>query len=177
MPSAFTKILSPDVSEPQNSGWHQVSIWLPPVIAVSVIAIESTGTFSAEHTGSWLRPVLEHLFGRFTDPRWERVHHAIRKTGHFIGYGLLCLTFLRAWILTLGRKVDLPHIRRWAIGCLLAVMSAAIVASLDEWHQTYLPSRTGRVADVGLDSLGATTACILAILAASIVIRGRKVAD
>lgn len=31
----------------------------------------------------------------------------------------------------------------------------ALVASLDEWHQTYLPSRTGTIWDVVLDSLAA----------------------
>ena len=31
----------------------------------------------------------------------------------------------------------------------------AFVASLDEWHQTFLPSRTGRWQDVVLDSFAA----------------------
>ena len=31
----------------------------------------------------------------------------------------------------------------------------ALVASLDEWHQTYLPKRTGTLHDVLLDSMAA----------------------
>jgi VanZ family protein len=37
----------------------------------------------------------------------------------------------------------------------------ALVASLDEWHQTYLPSRTGRWQDVVLDSSAALVAQVL----------------
>jgi len=38
------------------------------------------------------------------------------------------------------------------------------VASLDEWHQTYLPSRTGTYKDVILDSTAAIAAQILLYL-------------
>ena len=31
----------------------------------------------------------------------------------------------------------------------------AAVASLDEWHQTFLPTRTGKIQDVFLDSAAA----------------------
>jgi len=38
---------------------------------------------------------------------------------------------------------------RWAS---IAVFGTALVASLDEWHQSYLPTRTGTVHDVFLDT-------------------------
>jgi VanZ family protein len=37
----------------------------------------------------------------------------------------------------------------------------ALVASLDEWHQTFIPSRTGRWQDVVLDSSAALTIQVL----------------
>jgi VanZ family protein len=37
----------------------------------------------------------------------------------------------------------------------------ALVACLDEWHQTYLPSRTGTLHDVLLDSVAALVAQIV----------------
>ena len=40
----------------------------------------------------------------------------------------------------------------------------ALVASLDEWHQTYLASRTGSLRDVLLDSSAALTAQIMIFL-------------
>ena len=40
----------------------------------------------------------------------------------------------------------------------------ALVACLDEWHQTYLPSRTGNLHDVLLDGSGALVAQIVIFL-------------
>jgi VanZ family protein len=139
---------------PVGFGW--VLVWLPAVFACGVIALESTGTMSAAHTSEWLRPVFERVFGRFEDQRWELLHHLIRKTGHFTGYGLVCLAFLRAWLWTLAGTV----VRGWRWrSCLLGVVSAAVVASCDEIHQSFLPSRTGQVSDVLLDTCGAMVMC------------------
>jgi VanZ family protein len=41
---------------------------------------------------------------------------------------------------------------------------SALVASLDEWHQTLLPSRTGVLSDVVLDSFAALTAQVVIFL-------------
>jgi VanZ family protein len=41
---------------------------------------------------------------------------------------------------------------------------AALVSCLDEWHQTFLPSRTGRLHDVVLDSAAALIAQIVLFL-------------
>jgi VanZ family protein len=46
----------------------------------------------------------------------------------------------------------------------------ALVASLDEWHQTFIPSRTGSVRDVILDS----AAALVAQIAIFILVRGRQ---
>jgi VanZ family protein len=141
---------------PQN-----VSTWLPPLIAALVIAAESTSVFSAENTSGWLRPFFEHLFGHMTDTFWGELHFAIRKTGHFIGYGMVCLTFLRAWLRTLASSVP-STAKRWRLlSCELAVFSTVVIASLDEWHQHFLPSRTGRIQDVGIDTAGALVACLV----------------
>jgi VanZ family protein len=40
----------------------------------------------------------------------------------------------------------------------------ALVACLDEWHQTYLPSRTGSLHDVILDSAAALVAQVVLYL-------------
>ncbi len=44
---------------------------------------------------------------------------------------------------------------------LLAIVSTAIVASCDEYHQTFLPGRTGSPYDVLLDTAGACALCLL----------------
>ena len=45
-----------------------------------------------------------------------------------------------------------------------------LVASLDEWHQTYLTSRTGTIEDAFLDSFAALTAQLVIYL----VLRNRQ---
>ena len=40
-------------------------------------------------------------------------------------------------------------------------MLTAVVASLDEWHQTFIPSRTGTIHDVILDTSAAIAAQLL----------------
>jgi VanZ family protein len=144
--------------------WY-VSVWLPVVLAVGVICVESTNFFSAKNTSGWLRPIAEHLFGRFSDLGWNNVHHVLRKTGHFTGYGTLGFTFLRAWLHTLGERAP-STVAVWrAKACLYAVLSTAFVASCDEVHQAFLPDRTGAASDVLLDSCGAVAMCVLVWLA------------
>jgi VanZ family protein len=46
----------------------------------------------------------------------------------------------------------------------IAVLGTALVASLDEWHQSFLPSRTGTPRDVLLDSCAGIAAQILVFL-------------
>ena len=137
------------------------SVWVPVVIAIAVIAAESTDTFSAEHTSGWLRPAIERVLGAFTDAHWDLFHHYLRKSGHFIGYGTVGLTFLRAWLYTLSRR-GRSALLTWRLeSAILAVLSTAVVASCDEFHQTFIPSRTGTPTDVLLDTIGAITLCSL----------------
>jgi VanZ family protein len=161
MRSIFAEKPDPLLLRQRTSGVGQVGVWLPALIAVALVFAESTEIFSAKNTNSWLRPVFEWFLGPMQDTRWNTLHHLLRKLGHFCGYGFVCLTFLRAWLLTLGSKPYLS-VCKWRLGsCALAVASTVVIACLDEWHQTFLPGRTGRVSDVGIDTLGAVLACAL----------------
>jgi VanZ family protein len=96
-----------------------------------------------------------------SDPAWDTFHHHLRKTGHFIGYGTVGFTFLRAWLHTLDRRGP-RNLLPWRLeSSILAILSTAIVASCDEFHQTFIPSRTGTPIDALLDTAGATTLCLL----------------
>ena len=125
-----------------------ISAWLPVVIGAVVIAVESTPYFGSDHTSGPLRTVYEALFGRVSDARWPIIHHYIRKCGHFTGYGLIGLAWLRAWWMTL------PY-SKFYVDAALAILGTALTASGDEIHQTFLPNRTGTPWDVLLDCCGA----------------------
>jgi VanZ family protein len=145
-----------------QAGWRWwFSVWAPVALAITVICVESTNTFSAQNTSSWLRPVVQHLFGLMSDSTWDFFHHYLRKTGHFIGYGTVGFTFLRAWLHTLRRRGPATPLSWRLESSILAIFSTAIVASCDEFHQTFLPGRTGTPVDVLLDTAGAITLCLL----------------
>jgi len=131
--------------------------WLPAIIWLCIIRIESTNYLSADNTSRFLYPVLHFLLG--LDPaRFEIWHHCIRKTGHFVGYFILSFLLFRAWRATLPIVPSAAWCLRWGT---IAFLLTVLVASLDEWHQTFLPSRTGTVRDVILDSSAALVAQIV----------------
>ena len=135
-----------------------LKMWLAAGLWLAVIAIESTAYLSSEYTSRFLYPILHLLLGL----DWARFavwHHYIRKTGHFVGYFVLSVLLFRAWKATL--RMPAAWALRWSG---IAFFMSALVASLDEWHQTYLPSRTGAVSDVLLDSSAALTAQIVIFL-------------
>jgi VanZ family protein len=137
-----------------------LSAWLPVAIGIGIIVMESTELMGSNHTSYPLRWLFEAIFGPISDTHWEMVHHLVRKSGHFFGYGALGLAWLRAWWMSLSRS-------RFLHDTLLALLGTALVASWDEWHQSYLPNRNGSVWDVLLDCCGA----IALILAAYIYMR------
>jgi VanZ family protein len=125
-----------------------VRAWWPAIVWIGLIAFESTDFFSSEHTGSMLYTILTRLFGHIDFYKFLVFHHYLRKTGHVVGYGMLSLLLLRGWRATLGRVHTL--LLRTA---LLSWLGTAFVAAMDEWHQSYIPSRTGSIWDVALDTV------------------------
>ncbi|HZQ96903.1 MAG TPA: VanZ family protein [Candidatus Sulfotelmatobacter sp.] len=142
---------------------HQREIlkaWIAAILWLIVIAVESTSYLSAHETSRILYPVLHFLFG-ISYAQFEPWHHLLRKTGHVIGYGLLSFFLFRAWRESFPVAGNPKWRLRWAD---TAVLGTAIVASLDEWHQSFLPSRTGRWQDVVLDTSAAIAVQFLLFL-------------
>jgi VanZ family protein len=127
-----------------------LSAWLPVLLGILMIVVESTEWLGSDHTSSPLRLLYQAIFGRVSNAQWETIHHYIRKSGHFIGYGLIGLAWLRAWWMSLPRSQFVPD-------ALLALVGTALIASADEFHQSFLPNRTASPLDVLIDCLGAVT--------------------
>jgi VanZ family protein len=131
--------------------------WLPAALGVAMIAAESTATMSADNTSRWLYPLWVHLFGAISAPHWAEVHHLIRKTGHFVGYGAVSVAFLYSWLRTL-RRTHGTYRPIWRRAAFLAVACTLLIAISDEYHQSFLPSRTSSPIDVCIDLCGAVAA-------------------
>lgn len=74
------------------------------------------------------------------------IHHLIRKCAHFTEYFILSVLVLRG--IRAGRRDARIG---WALA---AIAIVACYASLDEFHQSFVPGRTPAVADVLLDTIG-----------------------
>lgn len=134
-----------------------LSAWIPVAIAIGVIVLESTKFLGADHTNGPLRMIYQAIFGPVSDLAWLEIHHVIRKTGHFLGYGTIGLLWLRAWHMTAPRL-------SWLACSALALLGTAIIAGSDEFHQSFLPNRTGMFRDVVLDCIGATVLLSLVLV-------------
>jgi VanZ family protein len=134
--------------------------WIAAILWMIVIAIESSALLSASNTSRILYPLLHFLFGL----NWEQFHQwhfYIRKGGHVVGYAILSILAFRAWRETFPASGNPLWTIRWAS---IALLMTAFVASLDEWHQSFIPSRTGRWQDVVLDTCAGLAAQLLIFL-------------
>jgi VanZ family protein len=135
--------------------------WFPALLWLAVIALESFRLSSAV-TGTFLWELLRWLHIHMSPRTFARFHHLLRKGGHVAGYGILCLLLFRAWFHTLS-------MRGMKVRCAaLALSMTFLTAVLDEYHQSFDPSRTASVRDVGLDVTGG----ILFLIVALFVFRG-----
>ena len=139
---------------------HRVlKTWIAAILWLIVIFLESSNLGSSSNTSRILYPLFHFLFG-MDHAHFQHWHFFIRKGGHVFGYGLLSILLFRAWRETFPSLENSKWTLRWAS---LAVAGTAIVASLDEWHQSYLPSRTGTPWDVLLDTCAAIAAQLLVL--------------
>jgi VanZ family protein len=154
---------------PKSFPWRE---WTAAILWLILIAIESTPWLSAQNTGHALYQLLVSFFGPVSASGVTVANAVLRKVGHVVGYGILSWLLFRAWRATLGSYRAVAWALPWSV---IAFFMTAAVASLDEWHQTFLPSRTGALHDVILDSASALAVQILLFLI--LRKRGAAVAD
>jgi VanZ family protein len=142
-----------------SPGWF--ARWWPALAWAVVISLFSTGVFTAENTGRIIIPLLHWLFPSIPPQTLSLIHHIIRKCAHFTEYFILSLLILRG--IRAGRHGTKLA---WAV---LAIAIVAGYASLDEFHQRFVPGRTPAVSDVLLDTTGGAAAQAVAALFAMLV--------
>jgi hypothetical protein len=148
--------------------WHY---WLPVLVMLTLIKLESTDTMSGEHTRHILAQLTLWIGIPLHGARLALANMVMRKAGHMLGYGLLCFS----WLLLLRGSYWLRHeyqtclqggiqVRRlwwrpeWGA---LAVLCTFAVAAADEFHQMNIPSRTGCWSDIALDTSAGLVAATL----------------
>jgi VanZ family protein len=148
--------LSSLTPHPSSLLWRYV----PLAAWTCFVLFASTSSFSASNTSLIIRPLLLWLFPGISEVGIDEVHFFVRKTAHFTEYALLALLAARAF----RTSPRAPLKRRW---WLVSFALVAAVSLLDEYHQSFLPSRTGSAYDSLLDMTGGATAlaCVALLLA------------
>ena len=132
--------------------WARLKKWLPAIVWACLISGLSTDTFSSEHTSVYIVPVLRWLFPHASAETLALMHAVIRKMAHLTEYFILGVFLHRAL-----RGEDRGWKLKWA---LWAIAITAAYASLDEFHQSFVPSRTASPWDALIDTVGASAAQI-----------------
>jgi len=176
-------MLSSQSGQSSQSAWSKrlpvwLVVWAPALLLVAAVAVESETLFGADHTTGPLRALYESIHGPANPHHWWLVHLLIRKTCHLLGYGLVSAALFHSWWLTLLPRSSNPlptdplHgvsllALRWKCH-LLAIFCTVLVAAADEYHQTFLPNRSGSVWDVLIDGAGAIVAQLLIALGVAV---------
>jgi VanZ family protein len=123
--------------------------WLPLLIWLAVMLLASTNLMSAEHTSRIIVPILRWLKPDISPGAIASIHNIVRKCAHVGEYAILALLLFRAVV-----SVSVVEWSIWtfAIGVWIACI---FVAATDEFHQSFLRSRTSSGRDVLIDAGGA----------------------
>ena len=141
-----------------RSGWRN-RVWRygPLVVWVCVIFFASTGNLSASNTSRIIRPLLLWLFPDITEASLLQAHFFVRKAAHFTEYAVLALLAARAFLNSSHEKLR----RRWHVASFALVAACAL---LDEYQQSFQPTRTGTIYDSFIDMSGGAAALALLVL-------------
>ena len=142
----------PDFSQPHHRFWR----YGPLIIWAALIFIGSSNLLAASNTSMFLVRPLHWLLPQASDATLRFLHFIARKAGHFTEYAILALLAARAFR-TSARELLRS---RWFWASLVLVIAYSLT---DEFHQSFVPSRTASIYDSMIDTLGGLTA--LALLA------------
>jgi VanZ family protein len=116
----------------------------------SAITNFSRDSFSIKRTSKFFEPLLKWLFPGASDVTIYVLHVIIRKSGHLIEYGIFaCLIF------GIFSADEIRWRKRW-LG--YALIISALLATADEYHQSFSRMRVGSASDAVIDTIGAATA-------------------
>jgi VanZ family protein len=123
--------------------------WLPLLIWLGVIVLGSTDLMSAEHTSRFIVPFLRWLKPEISPETIAAIHFVVRKFAHLGEYAVLALLLFRAVVCVANLTWSL-----WLL-CVSVWIACVVLATTDEFHQSFVKSRTASVRDVMVDGAGA----------------------
>ena len=130
------------------------SRYFPLIAWLAFISFASSDEFNAGNTSRIIGPLILWLFPSTSPETLAVVNVITRKIAHITEYAILGFLAARAF-----RTSPHPAIKqRWFLICLALVV---VYALLDEYHQSFVPSRTASIVDSLIDMAGGLTALIV----------------
>lgn len=131
--------------------------WIPVVIWMALIFAGSTDLLASSNTSRFLVPLIRWVAPGLSAKSVTNIQVVIRKGGHAFEYAVLALL---VWH-TLGTSEE-GISSAWTLRrASLSWGLATTYALSDEFHQSFVNSREGRLFDVAVDSTGAAIALLL----------------
>lgn len=128
-------------------------VWLPVLAWMTVTFLASGDMMSGEHTSRIIGPLLRWLIPDISPAALGSVQLVVRKSAHVFEYAVLGALLARAVLLKLGKINLRPALLLWVM--------AIVWAGLDEFHQSFVASRTSSPVDVMIDATGALLGLVL----------------
>ena len=126
--------------------------WIILITWLGVIFAFSHQANSGEITKNIIADTIQIKGEQKTEPTLDIINYLIRKSAHISEYIILTIVIIS--LANEYTKNNKKIIIYGLIGCL-------IFASLDEFHQYFIPGRSALVTDVLIDFIGAIVALIL----------------
>lgn len=123
---------------------------------MAVIFCASSDLMSAEHTSRFIGPFLRWWNPAVSAATILQVQFYVRKTAHLTEYALLAVFLLRA--------LSAQAVQLRSAHAFTAIGVAAIWAATDEFHQSFVPTRTASPVDVLIDVCGAICGVLLYLI-------------
>lgn len=123
----------------------------PLLLWMVLISFASSSEFSALNTSQIFRPLILWIFPNLSEERVAAIHFLTRKVAHFSEYAVLGILSARAFASSANDFIQ----RHWFQIALPLIICFAL---LDEFHQSFVPSRTASIYDSAIDVAGGLTA-------------------
>jgi len=124
------------------------------IVWAVLIFIGSSDLLSASHTGAFIVRPLHWLLPNASEPTIASIHFILRKAGHFTEYAILALLAARAFRTSSNQILR----ERWFWISLILVIMYSLS---DEFHQSFVPTRTASIYDSMIDTVGGLTMLVL----------------
>ena len=121
--------------------------YVPLFLWIGVVLFVSTTQGAMQNTSRVILPLLKFFFPNTPEQILIGYHGYIRKLAHFTEYAILAFWAARAFSTSSIKLLQ----KFWFAFSIAAVL---LVASVDEYNQSFNSLRTGSIYDVMLDCLG-----------------------